>query len=424
MDAKTNIVRKNLFLYALTVIILFLGLSVLIYLERRIVRDRQAALDNARDLIGKESILGAKDDIRVSFSRMESLAQTIRKNPFIDEIYVSKSLKDNRERILYPFYWDSLPPGKKTKLHLLKKIPLSSDHNQIIGYLYVDLNNRILLGVRGAVAFFAFFLILTFLSYVSRMRSQERIITETTVELEEKRRELIRLERLALAGQLTANILHDIKKPVLNIRQEAREISERSPDQDHKKTALDILQQVELFFNILRDLGLERFVKASEGREEYVDINDMLDRSCSLVRYEQGSVEVQKEYAPNLPPLLAHPCRIIQVFSNLILNAFQAMQGKGRLVLTTRLRKNEIMIDISDTGSGIPPDMIPAIFTPFFTTRDKGAIEDHGTGLGLYITKNIIGDLHGSIHVQNSGDKGAVFVITLPIGEKMKKKID
>jgi signal transduction histidine kinase len=424
MDGKINIFRKNIFLYGLTFLILTLGLSVLIYLERRIVRDRQAAIDNARDLLGKETILKARDDIRISFSRIESLAQTIQKNPFIREIYVSKLLNDNRERILYPFYWETLPQNKKAKLPLLKKIPLFSDNNEILGYLYINLNNRILLGVRGAVALFAFFLILTLVSYLSRVRSQERIITETTVELEEKRKELIRLERLALAGQLTANILHDIKKPVLNIKQEALELMDNTPDVEIKQTALGILQQVDLFFNILRDLGLERFVKAREEGEEYVDINDMLNRSCSLVRYEQGSIEVKKEYETNPPLLLAHPYKIIQVFSNLILNAFQAMKGKGALVLRTRRQKNEIRVEIADKGPGIPPDMIPKMFTPFFTTRDKGGIEEQGTGLGLYISKNIIDDLKGKIHVQSSPDEGTTFYITLPLVEKVKKNID
>lgn len=424
MNAKPKIKRKNALLYGLTFLILAFGLAVLIFLERRIVRDRQAALDNARDLLAKDAVLKAKDDIRISFSRIESLAYTIQKNPFIREIYVSKLTFDQQERILFPFYFEALPSNKKAKLSLLKKIPLSSDNNQILGYLYIDLNNRILLGVRGAVASFAFFLILTLTSYFSRVRSQERVITETTVELEEITKQLIRLERLALAGQLTANILHDIKKPVLNIKQEAREITETIPDATLKQSAQNILQQVDLFFNILRDLGLERFVKASQGGAEYVDINDMLNRSCSLVRYEQGSVEVRKEYEKDIPLLLAHPYKIIQVFSNLILNAFQAMQSKGALVLRTKRHKNEIRVEIADSGPGIPPGIIPKLFKPFFSTRDKGAIEEQGSGLGLYISKNIIDDLKGKIHAQSAPDQGATFYISLPISEKMKKNIE
>jgi len=409
--------KKNTLLYGLTIAILGFGLFVLFFLERRVVSDRRAAMDNAQDLLGKNRILKAPDDIRISFSTIESLARSIKKNPFIRDIVVSKILPDRKEHVIYPFFYNSQGKDERRDLSRLKREPLT-DNGDLLGYVYIELNNRIITGVRAAIAFFAVLLLLTLVSYYIRVHTQERVISATTVELEEKRKELIRLERLALAGQLTANILHDIKKPVLNIKQEAQDLTHNLKEETLSLAARNIQEQVDLFFNILRDLGLERFVKAREQDEEYVDINEMLDRSCSLVRYERGSIEMKKEYEKNLPPLLAHPYKIIQIFSNLILNAYQAMAGKGILRLKTRSQKGEILIEITDTGPGIPAEDLSKIFTPFFTKRGESISGEEGTGLGLYISKNIVDELNGTILVESAPGQGTTFRIALPVREK------
>lgn len=408
---------KNTLLYSLTVAILVLGLGVLIYLERRVALDRQSAIDNATELIGKERILRATDDIRISFSTIESLARSVKKNPFITDILVSKILAGRGEQVVFPFYYNALSESKRVDLESLRRIPFT-DNGNTLGYLYLDLNNRIIIGVRVAVASFALLLLLTLLSFYLRVHAQERVISATTVELEEKRRELIRLERLALAGQLTANILHDIKKPMLNIKQEAQDLSDFTTHQQTRSVAASIHEQVELFFHILRDLGLERFVKATDNGEEYLDINEVLERSCRLVRYERGGVTLQNHLAPNLPLVFAHPYKLIQLFSNLILNAYQAMQGQGTLEVRTSSRASTIRIEIADTGPGISPDNIPRLFTPFFTTKGERTAGEEGTGLGLYISKNIVDELDGRINVKSKPGQGATFVITLPAAEK------
>ena len=409
---------KNTLLYSLTVAILVLGLAVLIYLERRVTLDRQSAIDNAGELLGKERILRAADDIRISFSTIESLARSVKKNPYITDILVSKILAERGEPIVYPFYYNALSDSKRTELGRLKRIPLKED-GKTLGYLYLNLNNRIIIGVRVAVASFALLLLLTLLSFYLRVHAQERVISVTTVELEEKRRELIRLERLALAGQLTANILHDIKKPMLNIKQEVQDLCDSSTEQEARSVADSIHEQVELFFSILRDLGLERFVKASDHGEEYVDINEMLERSSRLVRYERGGVERKQAFTENPPLVFAHPYKLIQLFSNLILNAYQAMEGRGILEIRTLSRAGSVRIEISDTGPGIRQEDIPRLFTPFFTTKAEKSSGEEGTGLGLYISKNIVDELGGKISVKSKPGQGARFIITLPaIGKK------
>ena len=142
--------------------------------------------------------------------------------------------------------------------------------------------------------------------------------------------------------------------------------------------------------------------------------------ACRLVRYEQGAIEVKRDFDPDLPLVFAHPYKMIQVFSNLILNAFQAMNGKGCLTLKTKRLGHDIRVEIHDTGPGIPEDRFPRLFTPFFTTRDAGASEDEGTGLGLYISKNIIDELKGKIRVESEQGKGTTFIITIPARETKK----
>lgn len=403
---------KNVILYGLTALILAAGLALLIYLERRIVGDRRAAIDNARNLIGRERVLKATDDIRISFSTIEALASSVVRSPFINRIYISKLTPVGDEQVIHPFYYaaktgDQLPPGELVREPLV-------DNGKTLGYLYLDMNNRIIIGVRAAAGSFAVLLILTFISFYLRVSAQQKVISATTVELEEKRREMIRLERLALAGQLSANIIHDIKKPVLNIKQETQDLKDLSQSES-RNIAERIREQVDLFFNILRDLGLERFVKAHDGGNEFVDLNEILDRSLRLVRYEKGAVEVRKEYSGKIPLVLAQPYKLIQLFSNLILNAYQAMQGNGTLTLSTKERDGFAVITISDNGPGIPQENIPKLFTPFFTTRSKAKPrEEEGTGLGLYISKNIIEEMHGAIKVESEPGKGAAFIIRLP----------
>jgi len=411
--------RKNAWLYGLTALILILGLAVLLYLERRVVSDRRAAFENARDLLGRERILKTNDDIHISFSEIESLVSSILKNPFIKDIYITKVIAGRGEHVIIPFYYYLLPDNRRPNLSRLIREPLS-EGGEILGYLYIVPNNNIILSVRAVAVTFALFLLLTLVSLFSRVHAQEQVITATTIELEEKRREMIRLERLALAGQVSANILHDIKKPVLNIKQESQELEKLTSPEEVRGIALGIREQVDLFFGILHDLGLERFVKASEGGEEFLSVNDILERSCRLVRYERGSVEVKFDLAKNLPLLFAHPSKMIQLFSNIILNAYQAMGGKGELLLRTGQEAGSIQIEIKDTGPGIPHDVIPRLFTPFFTMRSASSLGDEGTGLGLYISKNIVDDMKGEIHVESTVGKGTKFIITLPVPEKME----
>jgi signal transduction histidine kinase len=292
-----------------------------------------------------------------------------------------------------------------------RQLPLVA-RGQLLGNLYVRVDRGTLRSVQAAIALLSLLLAGAVLLFARQFRRQEHVISRTTVELDEKKRELVRLERLALAGQLSANLLHDLKKPVLNIKNEAEELEGAGQEMKSPREAGEpgrrIRNQVDTFFSILRDSTFERFVRA-EGEREYVGINELIERSLALVRYERGAVEVDLRLDPAVPSVLAVPVRLVQVFSNLVLNAFQAMEGRGKLTISTAGEAGRVAVVIADTGPGIHPDALDRIFTPFYTTKPS----DTGTGLGLYITRDIVDDMGGSISVESS-PAGTAFRIELP----------
>ena len=414
--------------YGVTSVLLGAALAVMVLLQRDFAREMEGNLQALQRVFSDESVLRTPGDPSVRFSTIEDLAakyENIRfgGNGYVDAITVTKFFADG-ERVLYPFYYsaffEDLPSVRprqgmaadvqqgRFRGHPLpqardgvRELPLTSAQGEPAGRLFVLLNGANLARVRLATGFLSALLVGSVGLLGFQFRRQEQVISATTVELEQKRRELVRLERLALAGQLSAGILHDLKKPVLNIKNELEEANDSA-------TNSDMRGQVDTFFAILRDASLERFVRA-EGEREYVDVNEMLERALSLVRYERGGVEQTVSLESALPPVLVVPVRLVQVFSNLILNAYQAMEGRGRLSIRTRVEEQWVVATIGDSGPGISPEMREKIFDPFFTTKTA----DKGTGLGLYITRDIVRDLGGEITMSSDAD-GTAFEVRLP----------
>lgn len=404
--------RRNIPLYVANIIFLFFGLAVLIWLKTRFDNDLRTAINSATLLFSREEVLKAPDDVRIDFSQIEYLARRNR-NIYIKDVVVSKIVESSGEVTVFPFYLGTLNPDWRDMLinEGWKPVELKSD-DELYGMLYLRLNDILLNGIKLAILSFALLLIISLAVLLFRLYRQEGVITATTIALREKNRELMRLERLALAGQLTANIFHDIKKPILNIKHALGDSLDKkdTASQNIRETLDNMQEQVDMFFSILNELGIERFVRASNEEREYVDINDMLERSCNLVRYEQQQIIITKDFASDLPPLFVNPYKTIQLFSNIILNAYQAMQGKGELHIHSESGERYITVTITDTGPGIAGDTIPRLFTPFFSTKNRS----EAAGLGLYICKNIVDELHGTIEVDSTLGKGTSFIIHLP----------
>lgn len=418
--------RSNLIFYSLLVIVLGTTLFALWKVQAQFQQSQNARLEDLQRVFSNPELLRNPSDPHINFTLLEAEVSRFENQGDYGTILVSKVF-NTEEKIVYPFYLPSLKqiPDETTKklsstapkitspeilddLSGFYQVNLISGDTQI-GNLWVELDDAPLKAVKGVIGLISGLLAVSLLALGFQLRVQEKEITRTTIALDEKSREFVRLERLALAGQLAANIFHDLKKPVLNIREEAADNLEVSSSSENYTAFSHIKDQADLFLAILREGGLDRFVRANEDKE-FVSLNDMLEKSLALVKYERRNVEIVRELNPDLPLIFAEPVRIIQVFSNLIINAFQAMSGQGTLILRSRKLDDIIEAEIEDNGPGIPPTHLASIFRPFYTTKPVG----EGTGLGLYIVKDIIENLNGSIKVKSDIGK-TIFTISFPI---------
>jgi two-component system NtrC family sensor kinase len=197
-----------------------------------------------------------------------------------------------------------------------------------------------------------------------------------------------------------------------------------SGDNFSKEEAVSQLAKIEAEVNrssrIIRNL-LD-FARQSEPMSRLLDINDVLEQSLALVGHQaqMQKVEVVREFSPVGLMVLADFDQLRQVFTNLILNGIQAMPGGGKLTLRTSVvteddiggkKKDWVKVDVSDTGVGIPKENMRKLFTPFFTTKERGK----GVGLGLAVVHGIIERHKGRIKVDSEVGKGTTFSIYLEL---------
>jgi signal transduction histidine kinase len=232
--------------------------------------------------------------------------------------------------------------------------------------------------------------------------------------------ELIKTEKLAAAGKLTAQLSHEINNPIHNIRSSLETALKKMPE------ALAGRQFVQLAHDeILRIGKLVRqmldFYRFGQVELQAVDLNTTLVEvlESSRQRFKEYGIKVERHLAPNLPAVRASRDQMKQVFLNLILNAIEAMPHGGKLEARSSSRNGLAEIEISDTGSGIPPENLAKIFDTFFTT--KRAV--HGVGLGLSVCYNIVHQHGGTIEVQSEVGKGSRFTVKLPLAEKMEQNV-
>jgi PAS domain S-box-containing protein len=224
--------------------------------------------------------------------------------------------------------------------------------------------------------------------------------------------QLIQSEKLAGIGILASGVAHEINNPLSGIMGMA-EVALEEEDPSKKRSYLtDIISCSERISEIVR--GLRSYSRAAKkGELSLVDLNEVLEESLKMVRLaiKPASAEVTKKFQP-IEKIQANTGEIQQVFTNLITNAFQAMDGKGgELVLSTRSLKDSVEVKVSDHGVGIPQKYLNQIFDPFFTTKNPG----EGTGLGLNIVYRIVTKYEGTIDVESKEQVGTTFTIKFPI---------
>ncbi|MFO0981140.1 MAG: response regulator [Planctomycetota bacterium] len=234
------------------------------------------------------------------------------------------------------------------------------------------------------------------------------LFTDITSNLDLERR-LQEAEHLATIGRLAAVVAHEIKNPLAGIRgaiQILERRMEKSSGHDREVVA-EIIGLVDRMRATIHDLLA--FARPTPPKLERINLLGEL-RSCLAVLSADPvmrGIETEIDVGENLVlPADAHQLR--QVFTNLMLNAAQAMGGKGKLHLSATANDDMVELSIRDSGPGIDPGVLPQIFEPFFTTKT------HGTGLGLAITQRVVKDHGGAIRAENRAEGGACFCITLP----------
>lgn len=222
--------------------------------------------------------------------------------------------------------------------------------------------------------------------------------------------ELLHAEKLAGIGSFAAGIAHDMNNPLQLILGLAENLAEEQDLEAVHAQAREIIEAVKRTTAICRDLtSYSR--RASSLQDCAMAINTKLDEALKIARYAVAlqDIEVRKSYRPDAT-VKGNPDELLHVFVNLITNAVQAMERGGTLRLETTVVDGATQVRVSDTGCGIPQELLGQIFEPFFTTKPPGK----GTGLGLYNIKNVIHHMHGTIEVKSQVGHGSTFTITFP----------
>ncbi|HEY1197499.1 MAG TPA: ATP-binding protein [Thermoplasmata archaeon] len=250
---------------------------------------------------------------------------------------------------------------------------------------------------------------------ITAIRGDDGVITHflgVAVDLTELRRlerQALHSDRLVSLGQLAAGVAHEINTPLANIMLIAESVRRRTTDSWTRGRVDSLLHQTESAARIVR--GLLDFARRPEAKVGEVDLGDSLRAVTSFLKGKQSAAV---EVAVALPdePLIVRGDRdqINQVITNLLNNAYDALNGQGRIDIRLTADPEWVHLSVADNGAGIPPDARAHLFEPFFTTKPEGK----GTGLGLAICIGIVESHGGTIEVASEVGKGSTFLVHLP----------
>lgn len=289
-----------------------------------------------------------------------------------------------------------------------------------LGY-YLTLRNRIFMVV-GVI------ILLSLSAAVAISLALARRLEQADKEHAAHSLQFAHVEKMATIGRLAAGIAHEINNPLQMITNQAGWISELLPEEDPAavKNLAEYQNSVDKIRYHVKRAGtithrLLGFSKKITSQKDQVQLNELLTETLSFVEREaeNNSITIVRNFAPDLPATMTDGPQLQQVFLNLINNALDAVGPKGVIEIATRKNsENKLVVECADNGPGIAPEHLKQIFEPFFTTKDP----DKGTGLGLYISYDIIKKLGGSITVENREGGGALFRIVLPVASYSKQE--
>lgn len=238
-----------------------------------------------------------------------------------------------------------------------------------------------------------------------------------TTELLTQKERLVQTERVAAWRELARRLAHELKNPLfplqLTVENLVRAKSQSAEifEEIFRESSQTLLAEIS---NLKAIIGrFSEFSKMPQPQLQQVHVNEIVETVARLFQaqfHAQGreAIHCQLQLTPNLGPIAADPELLHRALSNLVLNAMDAMPKGGELTLRTRRDDGNVVIEVSDTGTGLTPEECERIFTPYYTSKQ------HGTGLGLAIVQSVVSDHGGRISVQSEPGKGTTFVIELP----------
>ena len=237
-------------------------------------------------------------------------------------------------------------------------------------------------------------------------------------ELGQVQTELIQSTRLSAIEQLATGLAHEIHNPLTIISGKAQVLllkkDKKGYDEKVEEVLKTIVKQTKRAADITRKLLM--FSQGKGSTREAISFEAMVNDTVALVSYQTAldDVRIVKQIDHNLPVFYGNPSAFREIFLNLFLNAVQAVSKSGVIQISVRYKSMDrtIEIRVSDTGAGIQPEYLNQVFNPFFTTRQEG------TGLGLFVTQQIVHRYNGSIHVESKVGEGTIVIVELPIDEK------
>lgn len=253
------------------------------------------------------------------------------------------------------------------------------------------------------------------------LRERTKEITAINELLRKSRLEMAHREKMVAIGQMATGIAHEIGNPLTSISSVAQYLVRGLNNQEQKEQLLIIQYHVSRISNILRRmLSLSR---PATGEYKWTDINSLIENTLSLVNFDKRaySVIIDNKATLDLPKLWLNPQHFEQVFLNVFINALDAMNAKPHeeehvLSITGALKDDVIEVRISDTGIGMSPEVRKQAFDSFFTTKEIGK----GTGLGLFISRNLVREVDGTVELESKQGKGTTVIIRIPLGNGKK----
>jgi signal transduction histidine kinase len=219
--------------------------------------------------------------------------------------------------------------------------------------------------------------------------------------------------RFAAAGELLTGVAHEVNNPLMAIASHAElRLGDSNLPADQRSEMQNILRQAQRAAKLLR--GLLRFVRAGERRAAAVNLNDVVRSAIDLVsyRFNIDEISIEGRLDPSLPPVVGDSNRLEQVVVNLLSNALDALRTvkpPRRLIVDSFVQDGRVCVTVMDNGPGVAPEIAPRLFRPFASTKGR-----RGTGLGLYMSRQLVREAEGDLELTPHSERGARFIVWLP----------